>query len=77
MMLKSVTMEFSDSETKQNRKNILNKLWLLPIRRCYKTNRSRGRGRMVVGFTATYVIRPIASDVVSSNRAQTKCTYTT
>jgi len=34
----------------------------------------RGRDRMVVGFTATYVISAIATKVVSSNPTQERCT---
>jgi len=38
----------------------------------------RGRDRMVVGFTATYIIYmqsvPITTDVMSSNRDRARCT---
>jgi hypothetical protein len=35
----------------------------------------RGRDHMVVGFTTTYAIKPITTDVVGSNLAQGQSLY--
>jgi hypothetical protein len=40
----------------------------------YYVGGRRGRDRMVVGFTTTYAIVPITTNVVSSDPVQSRCT---